>query len=85
MAGAAILRVDIPPGLLHDLREALNGVSWGEFRALTKALEPLMWAYALGSTIGALLLAAGAFRASLTMIVAHRQRLSIENKQKTLE
>jgi uncharacterized protein (DUF2062 family) len=85
MAGAAILRVDIPPGLLHDLREALNGVSWGEFRALAKALAPLMWAYALGSTIGALLLAAGAFRASLTMIVAHRQRLSLENKQKTLE
>jgi uncharacterized protein (DUF2062 family) len=83
MLGAAILRVDIPPGLLKELRDALDGVTWGEFRALAKALTPLMWAYALGSMIGALALAVAAYRASLTMIVAHRRRLALQNHPKT--
>ena len=85
MLGAAILRVDIPPGLLMELRAALDGVSWGEFRALAKALTPLLWAYALGSTIGALTLALVAYRASLTMIVAHRRRVALQKPPKTLD
>ena len=85
MAGAAILRVDIPPGLLRELRAALDGVSWGEFRTLMKALTPLLWAYALGSTIGALALALVAYRASLTMIVAHRRRVALQKPPKTLD
>jgi uncharacterized protein (DUF2062 family) len=83
MLGAAILRVDIPPGLLKELRDALDGVSWGEFRSLTKALTPMLWAYALGSTIGALALAVAAYRAALTMIVAHRRRVALQNPPKT--
>ena len=85
MAGAAILRVDIPPGLLRELKAALDGVSWGEFRTLVKALTPLLWAYALGSTIGALALALVAYRASLAMIVAHRRRVSSQKPPKTLD
>ena len=85
MAGAAILRVDIPPGLLRELKAALDGVSWGEFRTLVKALTPLLWAYALGSTIGALALALVAYRASLTMIVAHRRRVALQKPPKTLD
>ena len=38
------------------------------------ALAPLAWAYTLGSTIGAVLLALIAYRVSLVMIVAHRKR-----------
>jgi hypothetical protein len=85
MAGAALMRVDIPPGLLKELRAALDGVSWGEFRALAKALTPLLWAFALGSTLGAAALAVTAYRASLTMIVAHRRRLLTQKQTKRLE
>jgi hypothetical protein len=85
MLGAALMRVDVPPGLLKELRAALDGVSWGEFRALAKALTPLLWAFALGSMLGALALAVTAYRASLTMIVAHRRRLLTQKHQKTLE
>ena len=85
MAGAAVLRVDVPPGLLKELKAALDGVTWGEFRILAKALTPLLWAYALGSTIGALGLALVAYRASLTMVVAHRRRASSQKRPKTLD
>ena len=73
MLGATLLGVDVPPGLLKDFREALIDASWGEFRSIMKTLTPLLWAYALGSLIGAVGLASIAYRASLTMIVAHRR------------
>ena len=47
--------------------------SWGEFRTLARSLTPLLWAYVLGSTIGAVGLSAVAYRVSLAMIVAHRR------------
>lgn len=76
MLGAAVLRVDVPPGFLKDFREALTDASWGEFRSFAKTLTPFMWAYALGSIIGAIGLAGVAYRAALTMIVAHRRHAS---------
>jgi hypothetical protein len=85
MLGAALLRVDIPPGLMKDLRDAFDGVSWGEFRTLAKALAPMLWAYALGSMIGAVALAVVAYRASLTMIVAHRRHVATHKQQKTID
>jgi uncharacterized protein (DUF2062 family) len=75
MAGAALLRVDVPPGLLKDFRESLSAASWGEFRSFARTLTPLLWAFALGSMIGAVALSVTAYRASLAMIVAHRRRL----------
>jgi uncharacterized protein len=83
MLGAAILNVDVPPGLLKDFREALTDASWGEFRSLAKTLTPLVWSYALGSTIGGIALAIVAYGASLTMIVAHRRRAQADNSQET--
>jgi uncharacterized protein (DUF2062 family) len=83
MLGATILNVDVPAGLLKDFREALTDASWGEFRSLAKTLTPLVWSYALGSTIGGVALAITAYRASLTMIVAHRRRTQSDNSQKT--
>jgi uncharacterized protein (DUF2062 family) len=74
--GATILQYDVPPGFWKDLREALTAASWGEFRSFAKALMPLLWAYALGSTLGAVALAVTAYRGSLTMIVAHRRHLA---------
>ena len=75
MAGAAILRVPIKPRLLGELTAALGDASWADFRNLAHALTPLAWAYVLGSTIGAVILALVAYRVSLAMIVAHRRRL----------
>src|SRR4026209_2579425 len=53
MGGAAVLRVDVPPGLWPGFRESLSAATWGEFRTLARTLTPLLWAFALGSTIGA--------------------------------
>jgi uncharacterized protein (DUF2062 family) len=76
--GAAILAVDVPPGLLKDLRDSLAAASWGEFRTLARSLTPLLWAFGLGSTIGALALAGAAYWASLAMIVAHRRHAAAQ-------
>jgi hypothetical protein len=76
MAGAAILRVPIKPRLLGELTRALRDASWTDFRLLAHTLTPLAWAYVLGSTMGAIVLALIAYRVSLTMIVAHRRRIS---------
>jgi uncharacterized protein len=73
LLGATLLGVDVPPGLLKDLRESLADASWGEFRTLARSLTPLLWAYGLGSMIGAVGLSVVAYRASLAMIVAHRR------------
>jgi uncharacterized protein (DUF2062 family) len=76
IGGAALLQVDVPPGLLKELTEALTAASWGEFRRLMHALTPLVWAFTLGSTLGALVLSAAGYRVALSMIVAHRRRLA---------
>ena len=78
LLGATLLGVDVPPGLLKDLRESLSDASWGEFRTLARTLTPLLWAYGLGSTIGAVGLSAAAYRASLAMIVAHRRHAAAQ-------
>ena len=75
MLGAAILRVQIPPGLLKELSAALADASWADFRHLAHALTPLLWGYGLGSTIGAVVLALIAYRVALAMIIAHRRHL----------
>ena len=83
LAGAAILGAKVPPGLLRELSEALSDASWGEFRHLAHALTPLAWAYVLGSTLGALLLAAVAYRVSLAMIVTHRRHHAMKELEHT--
>jgi uncharacterized protein (DUF2062 family) len=74
VAGAAILRVQVPPGLLRDLSTAVADASWADFRILAGSLAPLAWAYVLGSTLGAVILAVVAYRVSLAMVIAHRKR-----------
>lgn len=78
--GAAILRVQVPPGVLSQLSSAVAAGSWTEFLELARSLTPLAWAYFLGSTIGALVLAAIAYRVSLAMIVAHRRRVAAKQQ-----
>ena len=74
--GAALLQYHVPPGFWKDLRDAMTDASWGEFRTFARTLTPYLWAYAIGSMIGAVALAIIAYRASLTMIVAHRRHLA---------
>ena len=76
MLGAKLLGVKIRPRLLRDLTDAVSAFSWTDTRALLHALTPLAWAYVLGSSIGALVLAVIAYRVSLGVIEAHRRRLS---------
>jgi uncharacterized protein (DUF2062 family) len=73
--GAAILHVKTQPRLLDKLTTTLGdwAWTWEYFRQLAHALAPLGWAYALGSTLGAIVLAVVAYRVSLTMIEAHRR------------
>lgn len=83
IVGAAILRTDIPPRLLEDLSAAVANVSWREFSRIARTLTPLIWAYTLGSTLGALALAAVAYRLSLSMILAHRRHKALHHRQNT--
>jgi uncharacterized protein (DUF2062 family) len=73
--GAIILRTELPPGVLDRLHEGLENRSWSEFRSAAAALKPVLWAFTLGSLIGAVLLALIAYRVSLAMIDSHRQRM----------
>jgi uncharacterized protein len=82
MLGATILRVQVPPGLLRELTDALADASWADFRHLAHALTPLLWGYGLGSLIGAVILALIAYRVSLAMVIAHRRRLEIQSQDK---
>jgi uncharacterized protein (DUF2062 family) len=75
MLGATILRVQVPPGLLKELTSALSDASWADFRHLAHALTPLLWGYALGSMIGAIVMSAVGYRVALAMIVAHRRKV----------
>ena len=81
LGGAALLRVDVPPGLLQEFTTAVTGISWSEFERVARTLTPLVWAYTVGSTIGAVVLAAIAYRASLTMIEAHRRHVAARHPQ----
>ena len=83
LVGAFILRVRVPPRLLHELTSALTDASWGQFRRLVHVLAPLGWAYVLGSTIGATILGLIAYRIALAMIVAHRRHLVAQKLQDT--
>jgi uncharacterized protein len=82
MLGAAILRVKIRPRLLRDLGDAVAAFSWTDFRHLLHALTPLAGAYALGSTIGAVILAVIAYRVSLRVVEAHRRHLAVQQQTK---
>jgi len=81
MAGAGLLRVRVQPGLLRELTAALADAQWADFRRLAHALTPLFKAFALGSTLGAILLALIAYYVALAMIVAHRRRLLHQQSQ----
>lgn len=73
--GATLLGTTVPEGAVEALLEALKNLSWSEFRAAAGALEPVLWAFTLGSSVAAAVLALIAYRASFVMITTHRKRL----------
>lgn len=81
LAGAALLQVDVPPGVLNELTGAVADASWTRFRLVAHSLKPLVWAYFVGSTIGSILLAIAAYWLSLSMILAHRRRAAHRHGQ----
>ncbi len=85
MLGATILGYDLPPRLLEELRESLSNTSWTEFRRLAGTLAPMLWAFGLGSLIGAVGLAAVGYRGALAMIVTHRRRAETASRPETTD
>jgi uncharacterized protein (DUF2062 family) len=75
VAAAAVMGVEMPPGALEKGMDAALTGSWRDALDAGRRLEPLMWAFIVGSTAGAVILAAVAYPASLAMIVAHRKRV----------
>jgi uncharacterized protein (DUF2062 family) len=76
MVGAQIMGRRVPRGLDAQLRE-LFGLSLfqGEFwQSLAVVMKPMLWPFAVGSTLGAVLLAAAAYWVALAF-VRSRQRL----------
>jgi uncharacterized protein (DUF2062 family) len=81
--GAKLLGVKVRPRLLHDLTDAVAAFSWTDTRALLHALTPLAWAYVLGSSIGAVVLAGIAYKVALGVIETHRRRLAVLHETKS--
>ena len=81
VAGAAILGVDVQPKALEEAIREISNASWGQYSRLARSLAPLIWAFVLGSSIGAVVLAAVAYRVSLVMILAHRKRISQQSDE----
>jgi uncharacterized protein (DUF2062 family) len=73
LAGAAVLGTEIPPGVLGQLSDLLRAGEWRELPRVAGQLTPLLWAYSLGSTLGALALAVVAYQVALAAILAHRR------------
>jgi uncharacterized protein len=73
--GASILGIEVPPGVVERLIDGLEHRSWTEFREAILTLKPFLWAFTLGSSLGAALLALAAYRVAFVMITTHRKRL----------
>ena len=74
--GATLLGADVPPGIIAEFRSTLDGFSLQELGHLAKLLEPLLWSYVLGSTLGALVAAAISYRVALAFIRSYRSHAS---------
>jgi uncharacterized protein len=74
LAGAALMGIDLQPQALEDALSSIVSASWRDLAGVGHILAPFMWAYLVGSTIGALLLGLAGYRIALAMILAHHRR-----------
>jgi uncharacterized protein len=72
--GASVLGLDVPPGVVEKLVAGLEHRSWSEFRTAVLTLKPFLWAFTLGSSVGAAVLALFAYRIAFVTICTHRKR-----------
>jgi uncharacterized protein (DUF2062 family) len=79
MLGAAILRTRLPDGFRDRLGALfeLSVVQGGFWRELARLLQPLLWPFTVGSTIGAILLAAAAYPLALAFINSRKRLQNI--------
>lgn len=77
-AGAGVLNTKLPPGFQERLRQLFElSLFGGEFwREVFHLLRPWFWPYMLGSTVGALVLAAVAYELALGFVIARRRHPS---------
>jgi uncharacterized protein (DUF2062 family) len=73
LLGAALLRVDVPSGLLGQVRQLLEDFSVQQLGRLIELLSPFLWSYVLGSTLGSIVLAVLAYHLALAFIRAGRR------------
>ena len=75
MLGAAILRTRLPEGFRDRLGALfeLSVLQGGFWRELARLLQPLLWPFTVGSTIGAILLAAAAYPLALAFINSRKR------------
>ena len=75
MAGARITGHKLPPGLRSQLGALFELTVFGtEFwHRLITILKPLLWPYTVGSTFGALVLAALAYPLALAFVTSRRR------------
>ena len=75
MAGATITGHKLPPGLRSQLGALFELTVFGSefWHRLITILKPLVWPYAVGSTFGALLLAAFAYPLALAFVTSRRR------------
>jgi uncharacterized protein (DUF2062 family) len=75
MVGARLTRHRIPRGLRMQLRGLFElSMFDGEFwHRLLGVMRPLAWPYMVGSTVGALLLAAAAYQLALAFVTSRRR------------
>jgi uncharacterized protein (DUF2062 family) len=73
--GAALLRTEVPPGVVEAVMTSLENRSWNEFRSAAGSLKPVLWAFTFGSTVAAILLSLVSYRVSFVMITTHRARV----------
>ena len=79
IGGAAILGIDVQPKAIREVMTAVS-TGWHDPGEVTRTLAPFLWAYALGSTIGAILLAGVTYYVALAMIQAHRRHQELKHK-----
>jgi len=75
MGGAALLRTNFPPDFGNDLARLfelsiLSHEFWGR---LVELIRPLLWPFFVGSSIGAIVLAAIAYPVALAFITSRRR------------
>ena len=79
MVGSMMTRTRIPPGFRERLGLLFDSSLFhAEFwRELGQLLRPLFWPFVVGSTIGALILAAIAYPIALAFVIRRRRRVTV--------